>query len=486
LKRHALALLARAILRAAALALAALLASEVESGYRLAFLATWTALFLLPALALSALELPLRAGLNSRTNVHSLIVNGAVGVFWGVLLVRFVPLVRALGWAAPVALAIASLPLSRGAAKPARPRLAAAGGALLLAVALAAWIADPEAHYAERYEEPQAEVALGPPGPQPDLARAIAHSWMRAHPPDGLRWSWEEAVAVEGLLAYAGRSGDEAPYDYGRKWIDARADEALSCRLWADAAAPASCVLLVTAKRPAAVDERIIERVRVYLRERAPRLRSGAPSHLGEAALGLLPPAAWVDSMFMHGMYLQRLFRLRGDAGALEEARRLALAMASDLRDPATGAYRHAGIEIGPLTLRLPVEPYFWERGNGWAAYVLADHQAVRAERGLAPDPEIQALLEPLLASLDPVREDLETAARALWIAALARAGRPPARAADLLRERVSWHGGAPVVERTTIGTHPGFRAYYRAVPERADVGHGVGAVLLALSLVGL
>ena len=55
-------------------------------------------------------------------------------------------------------------------------------------------------------------------------------------------------------------------------------------------------------------------------------------------------------------------------------------------------------------------------------------------------------------------------------------------RARAALRERIRWDSGHPVLEGTSTGTSPGFRRAYRTVPRDENVGHGVGALLLALS----
>jgi len=336
------------------------------------------------------------------------------------------------------------------------------------------------------------------PDPDPDqdqdLARAIAHTFMREHPPERLRWSWEEAVAVEGLLACGRRANDPAPLAYARAWVDAHEREALTVALWADAAAPAATALALL-RTPLARprDVRIAARVDAYVRRGAKRTRGGALSHTGDLLGGTLPAQAWVDSLFMHGVYLNR--RGRREPWARVEARRLGLAVTRALGDPETGLFRHAAIDLpGGGLLRLPAERCFWARGNGWAAFFLTD---------VAPAPELAVARDRLLAAVvaaqDPAtglwRTDLlggasddnplETSASALFIAALARAGRSPeavARGLAGIRARVRRERAGAVVTGTSLGTTPGTRAQYRLVPLGDDAPHGVGAVLLALA----
>jgi rhamnogalacturonyl hydrolase YesR len=497
------------------LAAAALLASEVEAGHRGLFLAVWGGAFAALALPLALLELPLVAGLPGRRAARAA-AGAALGIGWGLLLVRLAPLVRSLGWSAPCALALGGLGWTPGRDERRwRPRRTILGAALLALSASAALALDPEARYAARSVETRASAALrlaAPPAfPDRDpasladleLARAIAADFMRAHPPERLRWSWEEAVAVMGLLTYGGAARDPAPLDFARAWVDAHAAEALSVPLWADAAAPAIVVLALGRERPGPCDAEILARVDDHVARAAPRTRRGALSHPGLLAGGLLPPEVWVDSLFMHGVYLDR--RAPGEATALGRA------ACAALFDPATGFFRHAAFDIGPLEVALPVEPLFWGRGNGWAAYFLVDHALAR---GAAADPALARAREAILAAAiraqDPAsglfRTDLlgpagpanplETSATALFTAALRRAlagglfsneAAPAARRAvrrglAAIRGRVRWERGHPFLEGISAATHPGFRAYYRAIPLEADLAHGVGAALLALA----
>jgi unsaturated rhamnogalacturonyl hydrolase len=509
--RTVLSALLGAVLRALGAALAALVASGVESGAALTFLPLWTAIFFV-SLALAA---PIEAFLTRRflgppAGGRGVRTAGR-GALGGALAFVFVwarlPIARALGplgaLGAALGGAVAALLFPWRRDEPALP--VASAPALLLAAYAAAYVAiDPAAR--ERYAANRLdETALAAPPPFPgrdpatlsdlEIATALARTFVRTHPPARLRWSWEEAVAVDGLLAEARRTGDSGPREYARAWIDAHLAEALEGPLWADAAAPAAAVLAVGG------DARIVERVDRYVREEAPRTRAGAISHPGLLARGLLPRQAWVDSLYMHGIYLDR----RGASWALDEAARLGRAMAASLRDPESGLFRHAAVDVGPLTVRLPVERTFWARGNGWALYFAVDHAIARK----GPPPwDLEPALASLLAAQDPAsglwRTDLlgpaepanplETSASALFVAALrrgraaglfakdARIDAAIARGLAGLRARIRWDRGHPSVVGVSTGTHPGFRAYYRAVPQDENVAHGVGAVLLALT----
>ncbi len=485
------------------------------------FVATWTVAFAAALALLALLEQPLWEALGARLGSRpraaafgaTLSLAQLAGLAW-----LWSPL-RSLGGWGPLGVAAAgglvgALLPPRGAT---RPRLAWVSAALLVALATALAGVDPEGRYRTRYAENRlgpAELAAPPPFPGRDpatlsdleVAEALAHTWMRTHPAARLRWSWEEAVALEGLLAYGRASGDPAPAAYAREWVEAHGAAALSEPLWADAAAPAATALVVAGALHPAVD-----RVARYVREDAPRTRRGALSHTGLLGGGLLPPQAWVDSLFMHGVFLHRLARTPGGEWAAEEALRLGRAAVAALQDEVSGLFRHAEVEVGPLAVRLPVEPLFWARGNGWAAWFLVDALETRRALGLPLDPTLGAALDRLAAAVLGAQDEgglwrtdllgpreatnpLETSASALFVAALQRAHaaglRTPtpgdverlARARAALREQVVWREGHPVLVGTSTGTDPLWSAAYRAVSADENVGHGVGAVLLALS----
>jgi rhamnogalacturonyl hydrolase YesR len=544
------------VARAFALALAAWLASGAPTPAA-EFVATWTLLYLVPMAFLAGLEQPLLRGLSSSEprRGRAALVGAGFGLGWGLLIFALASPFRSLGALGPLALAAGAgvaaglVPLRGlaggvGAQRLRARRWALAGAGLLGLVAALALAIDPEGQYRERYVDNRLTAEdLAAPSPLKagqapeelsdlELAGALARTWIRTHPVEDLPWSWEEAVALEGLLAYGQASGDLEPERFARAWAEAHREEALTCTLWADAAAPAATALrLHGPSHPAVV------RVRAYLREDAPRTGAGAVSHTGLMAGGALPPSAWVDSLFMHGVLLNRLHGEHGDAWAREEAERLVGAALRELRDPEAGLFRHAHVDLGLLELRLPVEATYWARGNGWAAWALVDTllarrqaraatsqgtgatgdatQAARNASSVSIEPgfdvDATEALEGLFAALRrtqdsttglwrtdleglPAGNPLETSASALFVAAWTRA-RAAGLVADAagdrerlvraragLRGQIHWRQGHPVLVGTTTGTDPAHRAAYRAVSADENVGHGIGAVLLALS----
>ena len=342
------------------------------------------------------------------------------------------------------------------------------------------------------------------------LARSLSYAWMGSHPPETLVWSWEETVAVVGLLAYAQASGDPAPIAYARQWVQAHKHEALTTTLWADACAPAIvCATLQRLDGPRPLYERITSRVDRYLTT-APRTTAGLISHVGNLGGGWLPRTAWVDSLFMHGAYLLERQRTSPSTQRASQLRDLLHGFCNQLFDGSDNLFRHGLVDLGPWQPQLPVERMYWARGNGWALYVLAAHLADQ-QATTTPDPALlitfKDMAERLARCQDPAtglwHTDLlspqaadnppDTSASALIAAALS-IGEDSGLVADNLAiaktielahtgllTKVNWVGSWPVLTETTAGTHLGFRAYYRGVPRHQSVGHGVGAALMLL-----
>lgn len=534
------ALLAAA--RGSSTALAALALSNVPARDVFEFVSTWALLFTLPFGVAGVVELPaarLARELKQRWAVVAFYT--AAGAGWFALLAFCLPFYGVLGLTGGLAVSLGSAGtaavLSRG---PSNDRTATAfslargGRAALGPVAAVASVlyADPVGRYDERYVDTRrgvdalAALPGGQSGAEPRdeldnlaLAGAVAHTFMDAHPPDRLPWSWEEAVVTFGLLTYANRAEDTTVRPFVRRWADSHYAEALHGPLWADVAAPAiNLVVLYCGDRSPPDDHRrIVHRVARYVTERAPQTTRGAISHVGRLLGGYLPRQAWVDSQFMHGVFLTRFAACAADRGAAEvaemfiaAAERQAFAFSAHLQDDNTGLYRHATVEVGPVRLTLPVEPYYWARGNAWATYFLVDLRTVQRALDRPPHDALDRLLPSILAAQDPdtglffgnllggkePSNPTETSASALITAALIRGLRADVfateraeqirgvvrRALRGLRERIVWRNGRPFVIGTTTGTSPGYTHYYNHVPRRESVGHGVGAVLMALA----
>ena len=54
-----------------------------------------------------------------------------------------------------------------------------------------------------------------------ERSQALVRAWIDTHDPETLPWSWEETVALEGLLAHSRASGDPAAVHFARAWVEA-------------------------------------------------------------------------------------------------------------------------------------------------------------------------------------------------------------------------------------------------------------------------
>jgi len=175
-------------------------------------------------------------------------------------------------------------------------------------------------------------------------------------------WGFGEAVAMLGLLAAAGATGEDryrravaASFD---RWWTARA----GTLAFADHVTPGVPLLLLAradaARMPAA-------RALGELFTRFP-VRRGVPVHRPD--LDALGSHVWVDCLYTDGPFLALLGRTTGEAAWYDLACAHALAYIDVLWDAAGGLFCH-GYDVA--TGR--ANAVHWGRGNGWALLGLVD-----------------------------------------------------------------------------------------------------------------
>jgi unsaturated rhamnogalacturonyl hydrolase len=331
-----------------------------------------------------------------------------------------------------------------------------------------------------------------------ELAQEIADAQLARQAPQGLGWDWGEAVLMHGLFELYRVTGEVRYRAYVADWLDhhiATGYEIIS----SDTCAPGLAAVALYGDSGEARYRDTIDAALRYLYEEAPRTPEGGISHLG-TILGL-PPALWVDSLFMFGMVLARWGELGEDARALQEYAAQFAVFAELLQDDA-GYFRHSHAWFFPHD-----EDVFWARGNGWAAVSAYEYLRVRRRRHES-DPLVEAAAQRLIgavfASQDPAsglwwtvadhpgETYLETSASALFAYAMARGVRygyvdrsvlPAVDGAmrGLLARIARNPLGRPVVTGisgpTTVTTLGG----YAIIPVHDDLSYGVGAVILAL-----
>jgi rhamnogalacturonyl hydrolase YesR len=250
----------------------------------------------------------------------------------------------------------------------------------------------------------------------------------------------------------------------------------------------------------------LAERAAQYL-VHAPASPNGAIFHLGtELWAKPLPNSVWADSMMMAGVTLARLARVKDDSAMRGRALSMAFAFARELRDPASGLYKHA--RIPSLGVSFPEGDFHWLRGNGWVLAAasdmaesidldaseraaFADIVAPAAEtlvREMQPDGSLPNVIELGRIGRPLPIESSGTALVATGILGLTRQGLvsralvPHAlRAANAAFSCVTRDARDRLVLRNTKGpTNAGPSWSYGLVPESPNADYGVGALMLA------
>lgn len=186
-------------------------------------------------------------------------------------------------------------------------------------------------------------------------------------------WDWGEAVAYDGLDAFADRWGSR----HVRDFVDAGVER------WA-----ASAGANPLAERMGPVGRAIARHATGEERWRALRdpieavctaVASASRSPGGAFLLDAPSPLVFVDTLYAEPAALAAAGRLWGAPELTEAATELALAHARHLQDEATGLFRHYCDTRDGSSPRI-----HWGRGNGWALLGLADTLEALADTAAA------------------------------------------------------------------------------------------------------
>ena len=328
------------------------------------------------------------------------------------------------------------------------------------------------------------------------LAKDIADAFIARHAVADLKWDWEAAVLMIGVLELHLITGEPAYLAYPKAWVDHHVAEGYSIG-HSDSCVPAGVAVMLMHLTGDASYQAVIDDALIYMHEEAVRSEGGGLSHLGT----LDYPTLWVDSLFMLGNVLFRLGELQDDDAALDFFGEQFLIFTEALQED-SGFYTHADQWITPQT-----DGVYWGRGNGWVSVAGAWYLRVRALRGEDDPAVLDAVTRLNAAAMDtqdpgtglwwtivnrPDQTYLETSAAALFAGGMARLWRIGLaddavldsihRAMDGVRSRiVIGDDGAPVVTGVSGPTTVGTFAEYAVIETIDDVPFGVGAVLLAL-----
>ncbi len=328
------------------------------------------------------------------------------------------------------------------------------------------------------------------------LAKVIADTFIAANPVAELKWDWEAAVLMIGVLELHLVTGESAYLDYPRAWMDHHIGAGYTIG-HSDSCVPVGIAAVLLHITGDEAYQAVIDDALTYMHEDAVRSEGGGLSHLGTVDY----PTLWVDSLFMLGNVLFRLGELFDDDISLDFFGEQFLIFTEALQED-SGFFKHADQWVTPQT-----DGIYWGRGNGWVVVAGAWYLRVRALQGESDDLVHDAVSRLVAASQNTQDTDtglwwtivnrpnetyLETSAAALFAGGMARLWRiglagdevlgPIHAAMAGVRSRIiTGDDGAPVITGVSGPTTAGTFAEYAAVETVDDVPFGVGAVLLAL-----
>ncbi|MCG8673665.1 MAG: glycoside hydrolase family 88 protein [Pseudomonadales bacterium] len=332
------------------------------------------------------------------------------------------------------------------------------------------------------------------------LARDLADTWLRTYQPQQNAWSWGAGVLMMGMMDLYDATGDVRYYEYAKAWIDYHLANDYFITS-SDTSIPGHTALRLYEIDPDPKYMAVADEIWVYLSEKAGRTSEGGLNHLGLISGNQI----WVDSLFMIGPFLMKYAELTGNTEPYDEYALQFSVFRKNLRDPATGLYRHMYDDTEKTST--PEEPHFWGRGNGWVyvGYQVAKNHLpteVQNQLSFSLDADSQHMLD-TFTSVDTVdgrfhtivnepSTYLETSAGLLYAYALYY-DMAAKSIADPVQQQVAeaWLQGAinqtlvdnagdTLLLGTSYGTSPGTLEYYDQVLKGENVAYGVGLYLLA------
>lgn len=177
------------------------------------------------------------------------------------------------------------------------------------------------------------------------------------------RWFWPEGVALLGQIAFARAAHRSFPpsvtgylrsFDGGPPEVEHVND-----------VAPGTAAVLAAAAGEIP-DTGTIDRLLDWLST------SPAATRTADGAWEHWPGGIWADTVYMAGMFVGQLGRVRGDAGLVDEFGRQLLAHAAALQHPDSGLYAHGSHRGETIWC-------FWGRANAWTALAAVEYLEIVA-----------------------------------------------------------------------------------------------------------
>jgi unsaturated rhamnogalacturonyl hydrolase len=207
------------------------------------------------------------------------------------------------------------------------------------------------------------------------LAEALGEQGVQSYSCGSLMFDWTQAVWAFGIHRLYATTGDSRWQDCYRAWMDdALPDfggESPESFHSSDSMSPATLAATLMIESGGDSYTPITDAADRYLAS-APRLSNGAIAHWGyDNPYDFQTDQVWIDSMFMFGAYLVRMYALTGDEAYLDSYLEQYEAFSDLCRDPTAQLYRHAWDDSDGVNI--PADPVYWARGNAWVLVSAAE-----------------------------------------------------------------------------------------------------------------
>ena len=206
-------------------------------------------------------------------------------------------------------------------------------------------------------------------------AQALGEQGVASYSCGSLMFDWTQSVWAFGIHRLYAATGDAQWQDCYRSWmddasVDFEGDEPLSFHS-SDSLSPSTLAATLMLEDGSSDYQAITDAADRYLAE-ASRLANGAIAHWGmDNPYGFETDQVWIDSLFMFGAYLVRMYAHTGDDAYLDLYLDQYLAFADLCRDPAAQLYRHAWDDSEQINI--PAGEVYWARGNAWVLVSAAE-----------------------------------------------------------------------------------------------------------------
>lgn len=205
-------------------------------------------------------------------------------------------------------------------------------------------------------------------------AIALADDQMEYMPEGLLFWFWPQSVYMNGYLELYQTTQDIRYLEYMQSFITKEYQKVTSGLMEineSDKVSPSAIAVYLLSQGIQGYDE-IITIINDYLNNVVESTASGSFFHY---MAGDNVHQVWIDSLFMLGSYLLQMYNYTGDEDYLDIFAQQHIAFTQDCYNPQENLFHHAFDD--DLEQRIPEDPIFWARGNGWITAISARYLSI-------------------------------------------------------------------------------------------------------------